>query len=187
MESQNGSLNLNIDNVLYTGNNTIPTLPPDDGIDTVVLLNGDKYNWNGTAWVNDYVRLAIPTAPVITVGGTGFVKVSQTTNWSTSDHKNVYFGLTMQVTQTASNAWNFFTVPNIAGFQRAQVTPTASYRYTGNPLNDSVGQIDQVMPPPPFMGIEWSAYFNGTCYMNVPNRTQAVGYYISLIVKYIKS
>ena len=41
----------NSDFVQYTGNNTIPTGAPPAGVDTRVLLNGNRYDWNGTAWV----------------------------------------------------------------------------------------------------------------------------------------
>lgn len=132
-------------------------------------------------------RQVAPTAPVPVIGGTGFVLVGTTLNWTTSDEESVTFGMTLRVTQTIGNAWNFFTIPNIAGFQRAQVTPTASYRYSGNPVNDTTAPIDQQMPNAPTMAMEWSVYFNGTCYMNVPNRTQATGYYISFVVKYIRN
>jgi hypothetical protein len=50
----------NSDSVQYTGDNVVPTLPPNKGEDTVVLLNGDRYDWNGTVWI------LIPT-PVLTV------------------------------------------------------------------------------------------------------------------------
>ena len=132
-------------------------------------------------------RQVAPVAPVPVIGGTGFVLVNTFTNWTTSDEESVTFAMTLQVTQTIGNAWNFFTIPNIAGFQRAQVTPTASYRYSGNPVNDTTAPIDQQMPNAPTMAMEWSVYFNGTCYMNVPNRTQATAYYISFVVKYIRS
>lgn len=131
-------------------------------------------------------RQTIPAQPVITVGGTGFVLVSTTLNGTTSDEESVTFFMTLQVTQTVSNSWNFFTVPNIAGFQRAEVTPTGSYRYQGNPVNDATPPIDQTMVAPPSMMMEWSYYFNGTAYMNVPNRTQATGYYISFSVRYVR-
>jgi len=131
-------------------------------------------------------RQAIPAQPVVTVGGTGFVLVGTTLNGTVSDEESVTFFMTIQVTQTVSNAWNFFSIPNIAGFQRAEVTPTASYRYTGNPLNDTTNPIDQMYPNAPTMNMEWSYYFNGTGYMNVPNRTQATGYYLSFSVKYTR-
>lgn len=41
----------NNDRVLYTGNNVIPTIAPPKGVDTTVLQNGSRYDWNGTAWV----------------------------------------------------------------------------------------------------------------------------------------
>lgn len=131
-------------------------------------------------------RQVAPAQPVITVGGTGFVLVNTFNNGTVTDEESVTFYLTLQVTQTAVNSWNFFTVPNIAGFQRAEVHPTACYRYTGNPTNDTVLPIDQTMPNPPTMMMEWSYYFNGTAYMNVPNRTQATGYYISFSVRYVR-
>lgn len=131
-------------------------------------------------------RQVAPTAPVITVGGTGFTLLQTLSNGTTTDEESVTFFITLQVTQTISNAWNFFTVPNIAGYQRAEVTPTGSYRYTGNPTNDTTAPIDQTMVNAPSMNMEWSYYFNGTGYMNVPNRTGATGYYISLKVKYVR-
>jgi hypothetical protein len=42
---------LNNDRVLYTGNTTIPTLAPPKGVDTAVLSNGTRYDWDGTVWV----------------------------------------------------------------------------------------------------------------------------------------
>lgn len=41
----------NEDYVEYTGNNTVPTGAPPAGVDTRVLVNGDRYDWNGSAWV----------------------------------------------------------------------------------------------------------------------------------------
>ena len=40
----------NIDSVFYTGNNTVPNFTPTNGVDTVVLANGDRYDWDGTQW-----------------------------------------------------------------------------------------------------------------------------------------
>lgn len=218
----------NNDRVWYTGSLVAPTVAPAAGIDTAVLSNGLRYDWNGTAWIlvpnvniplpstvipiadnevdtairtgivgtslqyaradhnHPIRRQAIPAQPVVTVGGTGFVLVGTTLNGTVSDEESVTFFMTIQVTQTVSNAWNFFTIPNIAGFQRAEVTPTASYRYTGNPMNDTTNPIDQMYPNAPTMNMEWSYYFNGTAYMNVPNRTQATGYYLSFSVKYTR-
>lgn len=45
------TLGENKDFVQYTGNNTVPTGTPPDGVDTRVLANGDRYDWNGSAWV----------------------------------------------------------------------------------------------------------------------------------------
>lgn len=42
---------LNNDRVLYTGNTAIPTLAPPKGVDTAVLSNGTRYDWDGTVWV----------------------------------------------------------------------------------------------------------------------------------------
>lgn len=39
------------DYVEYGSNNTPPTGAPEPDIDTYVLPNGDRYDWNGTAWV----------------------------------------------------------------------------------------------------------------------------------------
>lgn len=50
MASTSGYNSSNEDLVFYSGNNTIPTAAPEDGIDTTVLLNGDRYEWDGTAW-----------------------------------------------------------------------------------------------------------------------------------------
>lgn len=41
----------NEDYVEYTGNNTVPTGTPPLGVDTRVLANGDRYDWNGSAWI----------------------------------------------------------------------------------------------------------------------------------------
>jgi hypothetical protein len=41
---------LNNDYVKYLTNNTIPTVAPTIGIDTVVLLNGRRFEWDGTIW-----------------------------------------------------------------------------------------------------------------------------------------
>ena len=131
-------------------------------------------------------RQVAPAAPIITVGGTGFVLVNQALDYAVTDEESVTFGITMQVTQTAVNSWSFFTVPNIAGFQRVEVKPTGSYRYTGNPTNDTTAPIDQTMIPAPSMMMEWSYYFNGTGYLNTPNHTQATGYYISLTARYVR-
>lgn len=125
-------------------------------------------------------RQTAPAQPVITVGGTGFVLVGTTLNGTVTDEESVTYFMTLQVTQTVSNAWNFFTVPNIAGFQRAEVVPTACYRYTGNP--NAAGSWTNA----PSMAMEWSYYQNGTGYMNTPNRTQATGYYISFSVRYVR-
>lgn len=131
-------------------------------------------------------RQVAPAQPTITIGGTGFVLVNTSLNATVTDEESVTFFMTLQVTQTAVNSWNFFTVPNIAGFQRPEVVPTGSYRYTGNPTNDTTAPIDQTMVNAPSMNMEWSYYFNGTGYLNVPNRTQATGYYISFKVKYTR-
>ena len=40
----------NFDSVLYSGDNTVPTVEPSLGVDTTVLLNGSRYDWNGTTW-----------------------------------------------------------------------------------------------------------------------------------------
>lgn len=42
---------VNNDFVQYTGNNIVPTGIPPNGVDTRVLLNGNRYDWNGTSWV----------------------------------------------------------------------------------------------------------------------------------------
>jgi hypothetical protein len=40
-----------LDRVIYLTTNTVPTAPPPEGVDTTVLLNGTRYEWNGAAWV----------------------------------------------------------------------------------------------------------------------------------------
>lgn len=40
----------NEDYVEYTGNTTVPTAAPPLGVDTRVLSNGDRYDWDGAAW-----------------------------------------------------------------------------------------------------------------------------------------
>jgi len=124
-------------------------------------------------------RQAIPTQPVITVNGTGLVLINTFLNGTVSDEESVTFYMTIQVSQTISNAWNYFIIPNIAGFQRAEIYNTGSYRITGVP---NTGYA-----PANSMNMEWSVYFNGTCYLNLPNRTQATQYYLSFAVKYTRS
>ena len=41
----------NEDFVEYTGNNTVPTGTPPDGVDTRVLSNGRRYDWDGSSWI----------------------------------------------------------------------------------------------------------------------------------------
>ena len=41
----------NIDYVLYATDNVVPTLAPPNGVDTTVLLDGTRYEWNGTQWI----------------------------------------------------------------------------------------------------------------------------------------
>lgn len=47
--------NNNCDYVEYVTNNTVPTLEPPKGVDTRVLLNGDRYEWDGTQWIKQIV------------------------------------------------------------------------------------------------------------------------------------
>lgn len=41
----------NEDYVQYTGNNTVPTWTPPNWVDTRVLSNGDRYDWDWTNWI----------------------------------------------------------------------------------------------------------------------------------------
>jgi hypothetical protein len=61
----------NEDFVFYAPDNTIPTGNNKEGVDTVVLLNGDRYDWTGVSWIkvpanDDFVQYTgnttVPTA-----------------------------------------------------------------------------------------------------------------------------
>jgi hypothetical protein len=67
---------LNNDRVLYTGNTTIPTLAPTKGIDTVVLADTTRYEWNGTAWLKvDNVKTVFYSGANITNATTTMVAI----------------------------------------------------------------------------------------------------------------
>lgn len=64
----------NIDFVQYSTNNTIPTGTPPDGVDTYVLDNGTRYDWDGTQWVelvNATCQIETTRAAVIALRNAG--------------------------------------------------------------------------------------------------------------------
>ena len=133
--------------------------------------------WNH---IHPIIAITAPTPPVIVAGGTGLVIVATTLNSTVTEEECVTFSMTVQCTQTISNAWNTLTVPNIVGYKRPIVTISGMYRNIGNP-NLAAGWTNA-----PSMAIEASNYFNSnTIYLNLPNRTQATEQYISFHIKYV--
>lgn len=133
--------------------------------------------WNH---IHPIIAITAPTPPVIVAGGTGLVIVATTLNSTVTEEECVTFSMTVQCTQTISNAWNTLTVPNIAGYKRPIVTISGMYRNIGNP-NLAAGWTNA-----PSMAIEVSNYINSnTIYLNLPNRTQATEQYISFHIKYV--
>lgn len=57
-------------NVEYTGDNIIPVNNPVSAVDTRILLNGIKYNWDGAVWVKDpKATVLLTTQPTPTPSG----------------------------------------------------------------------------------------------------------------------
>ena len=105
---------LNNDRVLYTGNTTIPTLAPPKGVDTAVLSNGTRYDWDGTVWVvqpgaifDSTVDFSVNTNP--NTAGTTFTPNTPTSTTvlyvSTIDGSQWTYNGTTYVTAPVSSDW----------------------------------------------------------------------------------
>lgn len=125
---------LNNDRVLYTGNTTIPTLAPPKGVDTAVLSNGTRYDWDGTVWVVQPGAIFDSTVDFNTAnpntGGTVF-----TPNTPTST--TVLYVSTIDGSQWTYNGATYVTAP-----------VSSDWRITGNAgtvqATNFVGTTDNV-------------------------------------------
>ena len=124
-------------------------------------------------------RQVAPAAPTFTAIGTGLVITSQTARTTVTDEESVTYFYAVNITQTASSSWNYWAIPNLAGFQAPIVSMGGTYRSAGA----ETGQ-----PPAPYMGCEASAYNNANIFVGTGGtRPTAKTVLVNFSVKYIRT
>lgn len=129
-------------------------------------------------------RQVVPAYPILTFNGPAGSTMTQTTvldRWSTEE--TITYAYRCLVNSAGGvTGWDYITVPNMAGFQRPQITIEGTYRYSGNP--------DTNFPEAYYMGNEanhWSStqrvYIGG---YRATAKPVAARRYVSLTVKYTR-
>lgn len=98
-----------------------------------------------------------------------------------SDEESVTYAFRADVNVSAATGWNWIAIPNLAGYQRPQITIEGTYRNSGNP--------SAFVPRAPYMGQEanhWSSLQR--VYIGQYNQKDAAArYFVAITVKYTRS
>lgn len=130
-------------------------------------------------------RQAMPTDPALTFVGAAGSSMSQSIvldRWS--DEESVTFATRSLVLSAGGvTGWDYISIPNIAGFQRPQITIEGTYRYSGTPSDQ--------FPRAQYMGNEanhWSStqrvYIS--CYP-AASKPVAARRYVAITIKYTRT
>ena len=130
-------------------------------------------------------RQAVPTQPTLVFSGpTGSTMTQQIVldRWSTEE--TVTYAYRCLVNSAGGvTGWDYITIPNLAGFQRPQITVEGTYRYSGTPNTG--------MSPAYYMGNEanhWSStqrvYIGNYLASGKPNACRR---YVTLTVQYTRN
>jgi hypothetical protein len=160
----------NTDKILYTGNDTIPTAIPPSGVDTAVLSNGSRYDWNGTTWVLQAIvildgnerKLArtnianniAPTSTEIPIpinGDTATIRLSN----GNIEHWNYTAG-----------AWALVFTQTVASFDSTVDFSTANPNTVGTVFTPNTPANTSVLYVSTVDGSQWT--YNGTTYVSAP-------------------
>lgn len=130
-------------------------------------------------------RQAMPADPTLTFVGAAGSSMSQSIvldRWS--DEESVTFATRSLVLSAGGvTGWDYISIPNIAGFQRPQITIEGTYRYSGTPSDQ--------FPRAQYMGNEanhWSStqrVYIG-CYP-AASKPVASRRYVAITIKYTRT
>lgn len=130
-------------------------------------------------------RQAMPADPVLTFAGAAGSSMSQSIvldRWS--DEESVTFATRSLVLSAGGvTGWDYISIPNIAGFQRPQITIEGTYRYSGTPSDQ--------FPRAQYMGNEanhWSS--TQRVYIGsypAASKPVAARRYIAITIKYTRT